>query len=105
MDFLPLAYQKGTGLLFGPVLFVTVSLLDIYSYFIVIAVISLAKLQVVSRRFPTAAARVRAQVSLCGICGGQVALEQVFSQYFGFPANSDPTYCSTFIVYHPGLQQ
>jgi hypothetical protein len=41
--------------------------------------------QAVSRWLPTAAARVRARVWSCGICGGQVALGQVFSEYFGFP--------------------
>jgi hypothetical protein len=37
--------------------------------------------QVVSRWLPT----VAAQVQSCGICGGQVALGQVSSEYFGFP--------------------
>jgi hypothetical protein len=32
-----------------------------------------------------AAARVRAQVMSCGICGGQSGIGQVFSEYFGFP--------------------
>jgi hypothetical protein len=41
--------------------------------------------QAVSRWLPTAAARVRAQVRSCGICGGQKALGQVFCGYFGFP--------------------
>jgi hypothetical protein len=44
--------------------------------------------QAVSRWLPTAAARVRARVWSCGICGGQVSLGQVFSQYFGFPWQS-----------------
>jgi hypothetical protein len=36
----------------------------------------------------------------------KVALGQVFSKYFGSPANSHSTDCSTFItVYHPGLVQ
>jgi hypothetical protein len=34
--------------------------------------------QVVSRRLPTAAARVRAQVRSCGICGGQSGTGAVF---------------------------
>jgi hypothetical protein len=34
-----------------------------------------------------------------------VALEQVFSDYFGTPANSHSTDCSTFFIYHPGLVQ
>jgi hypothetical protein len=38
--------------------------------------------QAVSHRFPTTAARVRAQVRSCGIYG---RLGQVFSEYFGFP--------------------
>jgi hypothetical protein len=41
--------------------------------------------QAVNRRLPTAAARVRAQVRSRGICGGQMTLGQVFSEYFGFP--------------------
>jgi hypothetical protein len=40
--------------------------------------------QAASLRFPTSAARARAQVRSCGIFGGQNALEQVFSEYFGF---------------------
>jgi hypothetical protein len=33
-------------------------------------------------------------------------LGQVFSEYFGFSANSHSTDCSTFIIiYHPGLVQ
>jgi hypothetical protein len=41
--------------------------------------------QAVSHRLPTAAARVRAQVRSCGICGRQSGIRQVFSEYFGFP--------------------
>jgi hypothetical protein len=41
--------------------------------------------QEASRRFPTPAARVRAQVKSCGIYGGKLALGQVFFEYFGFP--------------------
>jgi hypothetical protein len=40
--------------------------------------------QAVSRWLPTAATRVWSS----GICGGQVALGQVFSEYFGFPCQS-----------------
>jgi hypothetical protein len=40
--------------------------------------------QAVSPWRPTAAARVRARIRSCGICGGKVALVHVFSQYFGF---------------------
>jgi hypothetical protein len=38
----------------------------------------------------------------------KVALGQVFSEYFGFPANSHSTDCSIFIIiiiYNPGLVQ
>jgi hypothetical protein len=43
--------------------------------------------QAVSRRFPTAAVRIRAQVRSCYVefVVGKVALGQVFSKYFGFP--------------------
>jgi hypothetical protein len=41
--------------------------------------------QAVSHRLPTAAALVLPQVRSRGICGGQVAVGQVFSEYFGFP--------------------
>jgi hypothetical protein len=42
----------------------------------------------VSRWLPTAAARVRARVWSCGVCGGQVPLRHVFSKYFGFSFQS-----------------
>jgi hypothetical protein len=39
-----------------------------------------------------------------GFVVDKVALGQVFSEYFGFPANSHSADCSTFIIiYHPGL--
>jgi hypothetical protein len=41
--------------------------------------------QAVSHRFPTEATRVRAQVTSCGICGGQSGTGAVFSEYFDFP--------------------
>jgi hypothetical protein len=41
--------------------------------------------QAVTSRLPTAATRVRSQIRSCGICGGQVALGQFFSEYFCFP--------------------
>jgi hypothetical protein len=44
--------------------------------------------QVVSCCLPTEMARVRARISLFGICGGQAALGQVFSEYLGFPCHS-----------------
>jgi hypothetical protein len=41
-----------------------------------------------------------------GIVVGKEALEQVFSEYFGFPANSRSTDCPRLIIiYHPGLVQ
>jgi hypothetical protein len=40
--------------------------------------------QAVSRRLPTAAARVRAQVRLCGICGGQLGTGAGFLRGFRF---------------------
>jgi hypothetical protein len=49
--------------------------------------------QAVSRRLPAAAARVRAQVRSCGICGGQSGTSV-------FAANSHSTDCSTFIIHH-----
>jgi hypothetical protein len=42
--------------------------------------------EVVSRWFPTTAARVRARVWSSGICDGQTGAGQFFSEYFGFPA-------------------
>jgi hypothetical protein len=44
--------------------------------------------QAVSRWLPTAAARVQTQVWSSGILVEKVALEQVFSEYFGFPCQS-----------------
>jgi hypothetical protein len=41
--------------------------------------------QAVSRRLPTAAARVRAQVRSCGICGGQSGTEAGFLRVLRFP--------------------
>jgi hypothetical protein len=41
--------------------------------------------QVVSRRLPTAAGRVRAHVRSCGICGGQSGSGVGFLEYFLFP--------------------
>jgi hypothetical protein len=43
--------------------------------------------QVVSRRTPTAEARVLARVNPCGICGGQrgTGTAFFFSEFFGFP--------------------
>jgi hypothetical protein len=44
--------------------------------------------QAVSRWLPTAAARVRARVWQVKFVMEKVALEQVFSEYFGFPCQS-----------------
>jgi hypothetical protein len=41
--------------------------------------------QAVSRRLPTAAVRVRAQVRSCGICGGQSGTGAGFLRVFRFP--------------------
>jgi hypothetical protein len=61
--------------------------------------------QAVSFWLPTAAARVRAQVRSCGICGGQSDTGKGYSEYLGFPANFHSTNCSTLIIYHRGLVQ
>jgi hypothetical protein len=62
--------------------------------------------QAVSRRFPTAASRVRAQVRLCGICGGQSGTGARFLRVLSVsPDNSHSTDCSTLIIHHPGLVQ
>jgi hypothetical protein len=41
--------------------------------------------QAVNRRLPTAAARVRAQVRSCGICGGQSGTGEGFLRALTFP--------------------
>jgi hypothetical protein len=52
--------------------------------------------QAVSRRFPTAAARVQAQVRSCGICGGQSDTGAgFFPRTSVSPASSHSTDCST----------
>jgi hypothetical protein len=52
--------------------------------------------QAVSQWLPTMAARVRVRVWSSGICGGKVALEQVFFEYFDFPCQS-----SFYQILHP----
>jgi hypothetical protein len=54
-------------------------------YLIEKALLGRAVAQAVSRRLPTAAARVLAQVRSCGFVVDKVALGQVFSEYFRFP--------------------
>jgi hypothetical protein len=44
--------------------------------------------QAVSRRFPTAAARVRVRAEHVGFVVDKAALGQVFSEYFSFPCQS-----------------
>jgi hypothetical protein len=63
--------------------------------------------QAVSRRHPTAAARVQTRVWSCGILWWtKVALGQVFSEYLGFPCQSTfhlPHH--NHLHYHPRLAQ
>jgi hypothetical protein len=41
-----------------------------------------------------------------GFVVNKVALEQILTEYFGFPCQSHSTDCSTLIIiYHPGLVQ
>jgi hypothetical protein len=54
----------------------------------------------VSRRLPTAAARVRAQVRSSGICGGPRGTAAGFLEYFGFPSQSS-VHPLLHIHYHP----
>jgi hypothetical protein len=61
--------------------------------------VSRAIAEAVSRWLPTAAARVRAQVRSCGICGGQSGSTSVS------PARHHSTDCSTLVIYDPGLVQ
>jgi hypothetical protein len=60
--------------------------------------------QAVSRRIHTAAARVRAQVRSCGICGGQRGTRAGFLRALLLPLSIlIPPTTSPFIIYHPGL--
>jgi hypothetical protein len=63
--------------------------------------------EAVSRRIPTAAARVRAQVGSCGICGGQSGTRAGFLRELRFRRhNSHSINCSTITsINHPGLVQ
>jgi hypothetical protein len=67
---------------------------------IVTAVLGRAIAQAISRRFPTAAARVRARVKSRGIYGRQ-RLGQVFWEYFGFPYQF--SFNRLHIYHRPGL--
>jgi hypothetical protein len=60
--------------------------------------------QAFGRWLPTAAARVRVRAEHVGFVVDEVALGQVFSEYFGFPCQS---LFHRFIHYrnHPGLAQ
>jgi hypothetical protein len=51
--------------------------------------------QAVSRRPPTAEARVRSRVSPCGICGGKKwHWDRFFPEFFGFPLSVSFHWCS-----------
>jgi hypothetical protein len=56
--------------------------------------------QAVSPWLPTAAARVRARSGHVGFVVEKVALGQVFSEYFGFPANHSTNF--TVIIFTRG---
>jgi hypothetical protein len=70
-------------------------------------IIGRAIAQAVSRRLPTAAARVQTRVWSCGILWGRkVALGQVFSENFGFPCQSAfHLLLHSHLHYHPRLAQ
>jgi hypothetical protein len=57
--------------------------------------------QAVSRRLPTAAARLLAQVRSYGVYGEQSGRFSPSTSVS--PANFHSTECSTFMIYHPGL--
>jgi hypothetical protein len=59
--------------------------------------------QAVSRRLPITAARVRGQVRICGICGGQSGPGAGFLPVF--PATHSSDCCTLFTIHHPGVIQ
>jgi hypothetical protein len=63
--------------------------------------------QAISRRLPTAAARVQTRVWSCGILWlTKMALGQVFSENFGFPCQSTfHLLIHNHLHYHPRLAQ
>jgi ribosomal protein L37AE/L43A len=63
--------------------------------------------QAISRWLPTVAARVRARVWSCGICGGHSGARGRFSPSTSVsPANLHSTnYFTITLIYHPGLIQ
>jgi hypothetical protein len=61
---------------------------------------NLAMVQAVSRGLSTSAPRVRDNVRSSEFMVDEDALGLVFSEYFGFPANTYLSKCST-LVYHP----
>jgi hypothetical protein len=71
-------------------------------------VLGRAAAQAVSRRLSTAAARVRAQVRSCGICGGQSGTGAGFLRVLRFPLpiiRPTPTLIIIIIYHHPGVVQ
>jgi hypothetical protein len=57
----------------------------------------------VSRPLPTAVARVRAQVRLCGIYGGKIGTGIGFLRTLQFPLSIIPPTAAHSIVHHSGL--
>jgi hypothetical protein len=61
--------------------------------------------QAVSRRLPTAAARVRHQVWSCVICGGQSGTGAGFLRVLRLPLPILIPPTAPVVIYHPGLVQ
>jgi hypothetical protein len=63
--------------------------------------------QAVSRWLLTAAARVRARVKSCGICGGQSGTGASFLRVHRFPLPliQSTNYSTSIAICHPGLIQ